>query len=252
MIPKIIHYCWFGSKAKNETSLLCIASWKTHCPDYTFMEWTEANTKKYQNRFYKQAYAKKHYAFVADCVRVQALEEHGGIYLDTDMLLLKPLDTLLEYDFFTAFEVSERPAYGLFGGIPGHRFFKEMSAFYNKNYFNPYSLPVITHTFKNLIIESSLHANEHIFSPDYFYCLPYQEQDKDYKAFLTKNSVAVHLWDHSWKASPQNTARWYIKNLLKVALDYLFYSYPYSYYKRYTRGFSRQLFYKLFKKHKAL
>ena len=248
MIPKIIHHCWFGSKAKSETALRCIESWKLHCPDYTFMEWTEQNTAAYQNRFYRQAHQKKQFAFVADCVRVQALAAHGGIYLDTDMLLLGPLDSLLTLDFFTGYEVPGRAAYGLFGGLAGHRFFKAMCEFYNNNYFNPYSLPVITHTFKDHINDQNLRNNEQIFAPDYFYALSYENKEDDYRQHLTANSVAVHLWDHSWNQANEKTVWWYLTNITKVKWDFLMYRYPWSYYKRYTRGFIRQLLQLLFKK----
>lgn len=241
MIPKIIHHCWFGSKAKSEIALRCLESWKQHCPDYTFMEWTDQNTAKYQNRFYKQAYRKKQYAFVSDCVRVQVLAEYGGVYLDTDMLLLKPIDELLSLDFFTGYEVPDRAAYGFFGGIAGHRFFAAMTHFYSNYYFNPYSLPVITHTFKGIINQQALHSNERIFSPAHFYALAYQDKENNYLDYVTERSFAVHLWDHSWKQEHKKDAWWYLVNLTKVKWDFVFYGYPWSYYLRYTRGFLRQL-----------
>ena len=117
MIPKIIHYCWFGPNPKSELYKMCLKSWKTFCPDYTIKEWNESNTKKYQNKFYRDAYRKKKYAFVSDCIRVQVLYEFGGIYLDTDMLIIKPIDELLKYYYIVGEEVPKRINFAFFATI---------------------------------------------------------------------------------------------------------------------------------------
>ena len=245
MIPKIIHYCWFGNSPKNSTFLKCLESWKMYCPDFEFKEWNEYNTKEFQNKFYKDTYRKKQYAFVADCVRVQALEKYGGVYLDTDMLLLKPINELISLDFFIGLEVKGRPAYGIFGGIPNHRFFKSMKDFYTTNYFNPFSPPVITHTFKDLIRTSSILNTEEIFDPTIFYALSYQDKDKDFSNFITKDSYAVHLWDHSWHENKIETITSLITKLWIVFSDTFFYNYPIAYFKRYSKEFARKLYHKL-------
>ncbi len=249
MIPKIIHYCWFGPNKKSEVAERCIASWKQHAPDFELKEWNEHNTKEYQNKFYKDAYRKKEFAFVADVIRVQALQEQGGIYMDLDMLLLTSLDSLLTYRFFSGNEVAGRVAYGLFGGEPQHRFFKAMTAFYDKTPFNQFSLPVITHTFKALINENTLEDNEQLVSVSYFYALTYENREKPYQEYLTKESIAVHLWDHSWgQKSESNTYGTLFKNLRIVGSDFLLYGYPWSYAKRYLRGFLRKIAHKLMNK----
>lgn len=245
MIPKIIHYCWFGPKGKSEIAQKCIASWKTFCPDFEFKEWTEKNTANYQNKFYKNAYRKKKYAFVADCVRAQALYEYGGVYLDADMLLVSQIDNLLSFNFFTGFEVEQRAAYGFFGGIAGHRFFEKMVAYYDSTSFNEFSLPVITHTFSHLVQTDNLKENEEIFPPEYFYALTYQNKDEDYSKYITKNSFAVHLWDHSWNEAKNETTSSLWRNLRVVISDYLFYGYPWSYFRRYTKEFLRKLYHRL-------
>lgn len=226
----------------------CITSWKQYCPDYEFMEWTEHNTKKYQNKFYRNAYRKKKYAFVADCIRAQALFEFGGIYLDLDMLLLKPLDPLLALNFFTGNEVKGRAAYGLFGGHPNHRFFEKMKDFYDHTPFNQFSLPVITHTFSPLVNEQNLLENEKIFEPDYFYALTYENKDEDYKNYISLNSYAVHLWDHSWKAPVDVTLKHLCLSLWTVVIDFVFYGYPGSYFKRYFKEFARKIYHRLIRK----
>lgn len=247
-IPKIIHYCWFGKGEKSALAQSCIASWKQHCPDYEFKLWNEQSSKAYQNQFYKDAMRNKKYAFASDCIRVQVLEEFGGIYLDTDMLLLKSLDELLAHAFFTGFEHNDRAAYGIFGGIPGHRFFKLMTDFYNSERFNRYSPPVITHTFKGVMNKNALKENEKIFPQEVFYALPYQNKAESYKKYTTSNSIAVHLWDHSWQEAESITTWWLVKQLLSVFIDRWVYAYPKSYSKRYLKEFGRKLYYKLTRK----
>ncbi|PQB03880.1 glycosyltransferase family 32 protein [Aureitalea marina] len=252
MIPRKLHYCWFGHGPKSQLALDCIASWKDLAPGFELIEWNESNTTKYQNKFYRDAYRNKAYAFVADCVRVQALQEHGGIYLDMDMLMLESPDSLLGYEFFTGYEIDKRPAYGYFGGVAGNHFFREMSQYYNTNRYNRYSPPVITHLFKDLVTENNLEKNEVILSPAVFYCFPYQEREKDYRQFVKSDSLAVHLWDHSWsdgdgfsKDFTRNSNSWLLTEIAKITRDFLWYGYPYSYFRRYLRGFSRILYHRL-------
>lgn len=245
MIPKIIHYCWFGPNKKSKIAQQCMESWKQFCPDFEFKEWTEKNTSKYQNKFCKNALRKKKYAFAADSVRVQALCEYGGLYLDTDMVLLAPINDLLPLDFFTGNEVENRAAYGFFGGLPGHRFFQEMRSYYDATPFNEFSPPVITHTFSHLIQTENLKNNEKIFPPEYFYALTYQNKDEDYTKYITQKSYAVHLWDYSWSEAKSETTFALWRNLRVVISDYLFFGYPGSYFRRYAKEFSRKLYHRL-------
>ena len=91
-IPKIIHYCWFGGKPKPKLAEKCIASWKKFCPDYQILEWNEDNFDLSAAPLYvRQAYEAGRWAFVTDYVRLKALTELGGIYMDTDVELVKPL-----------------------------------------------------------------------------------------------------------------------------------------------------------------
>lgn len=248
MIPKVIHYCWFGKAKKPKLFEKCLESWKCYCPDFEIKEWNERNTKQFQNKFIKDALRKKKYAFVADAVRMQIILEYGGIYLDTDMLLLKPLNKLLSYNFFIGYEIINRPAFGIFGVTPKHRLLQEMVDFYNTERFNQFSPPVITHTFKNLIREGNFIANERIFGVDYFYPLPYENRHEDYAPFCSGNTIAVHLWDHSWASEENENLRLLFKSLQIVTVDYLIYGYPYDYFKRYFRGFSRKTYHHIKKR----
>ncbi len=103
-IPKIIHYCWFGRNKKPELVLKCMASWKKHLADYTFIEWNEDNFDLNINNYAKQAYACKKWAFVTDYVRLYALNTQGGIYLDSDVEVFKNLDEFLLHSAFSGFE----------------------------------------------------------------------------------------------------------------------------------------------------
>ncbi|MEE9409089.1 MAG: glycosyltransferase [Polaribacter sp.] len=242
MIPKIIHYCWFGSNEKSETLKKCILSWKKYCSDYKIIEWNEINSLKFSNSFYKNALRKKKYAFVADYVRTKALYEFGGIYLDTDMLLLKPIDKLLSNSFFSGYEVEGRVAYGLYGGTKQHRFFYEMLSFYKKTAFDEFNPPIITHTFKHLINSSSLKHNEILLSPEYFYPLTFQNKEKDYKLFITKETYAVHLWDHSWKLETKKGYSFIFNQFKIVFLDFIMFGYSIKYLKKYLIEFMLNLY----------
>lgn len=103
-IPKIIHFCWFGRGEKPELALRCIESWKQYCPEYQIIEWNEDNFDVNYNTYCKEAYDSKKYAFVSDIVRLYAMYNYGGIYMDTDVEVLKPLDDLLVNRAFSGFE----------------------------------------------------------------------------------------------------------------------------------------------------
>ena len=128
MIPKKIHYCWFGRGEKPKLAKKCIASWKKYCPDYEIIEWNEDNFDISACPLYvRQAYEAKKWAFVTDYVRLQVVYEHGGIYMDTDVELKKSLDPLLEYNAYFGFEDETHIATGLgFGAVKGTPILMEM------------------------------------------------------------------------------------------------------------------------------
>ena len=108
MIPKYIHYCWFGSAEKSETFRKCIRSWESLYPDYEIMEWNETNSDFRNSAYAMEAYACRKFAFVADYVRLKVLAEYGGIYLDTDVEMLKRDRSLEDMDFAAGFEADNR------------------------------------------------------------------------------------------------------------------------------------------------
>ncbi len=104
MIPKTIHYCWFGRGQKPKLVQRCIATWRKILPEYNIVEWNEDNFDVGCNTFVRQAYDKRNFAFVSDYARAKALYENGGIYLDTDVEVLKSFDVFLAHKMFAGFE----------------------------------------------------------------------------------------------------------------------------------------------------
>ena len=146
MIEKKIHYVWFGN-AKPEKVLKCIESWKKKLPDYEIIEWNEKNfnieEELKSNKFFRECYNKKLWAFVSDYVRVKVLYNYGGIYLDTDMEIIKDITPLLDADMFLGYENEDTMSFGIVGVIPKHKVFKKMYEFYqNEIWKSP--LPIVT------------------------------------------------------------------------------------------------------------
>ena len=104
MIPRIIHYCWFGRGEKPELAKKCIASWRKSCPDFEIREWNEDNCDYLAMPFMAEAYAAKKYAFVSDVMRLIVLEQYGGVYFDTDVEVLRDITPLLNDEGFIGFE----------------------------------------------------------------------------------------------------------------------------------------------------
>lgn len=102
-IPKVMHYCWFGGGEMPEFMQRCVESWKATNPDYEIVRWDEGNFDVYQNNYVKQAYKAGKYAFVSDFARLDALYRQGGIYLDTDVMVLKSFDSLLYNEAFISY-----------------------------------------------------------------------------------------------------------------------------------------------------
>ncbi len=121
MIPKKIHYCWFGRNELPAMAKKCIASWKKYCPDYEIIEWNEDNFDLDYNGYTRYCYDNKKWAFLSDFVRLVVVAEQGGIYFDTDVELLKRPDELLQYGAFYGFENDKNVATGLgFGAEANH------------------------------------------------------------------------------------------------------------------------------------
>lgn len=153
-IPKIIHYCWVGGNAKPQSVQYCIESWKRCCPDYEIREWNETNYDFTKNEYMRQAYEAKKWGFVPDYARLDIIYEYGGIYLDTDVEMVRSFDPLLENACFFGFEDTGDGAYFVncghgFGAEPHHEAVRTVRDLYDQLTFdgsavNPVASPHYT------------------------------------------------------------------------------------------------------------
>ncbi|MFT4801432.1 MAG: hypothetical protein ACI93N_001204 [Flavobacteriaceae bacterium] len=206
-IPKIIHYCWFGPKPIPNLELKCMESWTKHLTDYKFMFWNEETFDiENSNEYVIGAYQKKMYAFVADYVRIHAMVKYGGVYLDTDIELLSPIDKFLENEAFTGFENKTKVAAGIMGCKKGNEVFKQMLDYYESvdfvNSKNDINITTICSVMMNVIegigfeyknSEQSF-SNFHIYERDVFY--PKKMKDDSFR--VTDQSVSIHHYSGSW------------------------------------------------------
>lgn len=214
MIPKIIHYCWFGRNKKPKVVRRCIESWQKLYPDFKLIEWNEKNTEL-NNPFCDYFLKKKKWAFVADYVRLDKLYKFGGVYLDTDMLMLKPLDHFLKDKMFFGAENDSFISGGIIGSRKEHFFIENCLRIYNSidlkkmdNDLKNNTIPqIITQEFKKLSKVENWSFNElisydgiKVYPKEYFYSLPFSDREKQNKiaSYLTSNSYGVHLWNYSW------------------------------------------------------
>jgi hypothetical protein len=209
MIPKKIHYCWFGYGQKPPLALRCINSWHKYCPDYEIVEWNENNFDLASAPLYvRQAYENKKWAFVTDYVRLRVVFNYGGIYLDTDVELIKSVDFLLNYNAFFGFEDSNYVATGLgFGAVKGNQIISRLMDDYS---YIPFILPdgsfnIITCPIQNtatlklygLVTDNTfqiINDNVAIFPSQYFCPLSYYTG----KMKKTSDTVSIHWYSASW------------------------------------------------------
>ena len=132
MIPKKIHYVWVGGGEKSEAIKKCMATWKNHLNGYEITEWNEKNFDIESNPFLKAAYKAKKWAYVSDYIRAYVIYKYGGIYLDTDILVLDNFDRFLNNRAFVGFENPQYPFTAVFGAEPGHPLVKDMIEYYDR------------------------------------------------------------------------------------------------------------------------
>ena len=144
MIPKTIHYCWFGPNKIPEELIQYIKTWELFCPDYEIKLWNEDSFDVNSHPFTKSAYKVKKYAYVSDYVRAYALHNFGGIYLDTDVELKEGLDPFLNHEAFTGFESKNSPFTAVWGSIPEHSLTNKILKYYHDRI---YTLEESTNTF---------------------------------------------------------------------------------------------------------
>ena len=130
MIPRIIHYCWFGGD-KPKKVLKCIESWKKCLPDYEIMEWNQNNFNVYEKQYTADAYQAHKYAFVSDVARIKALYDYGGIYLDTDVMVYKNFNNILNHRCVFGFEEEQYIATSFMACEPQHPLMKKFLSIYD-------------------------------------------------------------------------------------------------------------------------
>lgn len=215
MIPKTIHYCWFGGSPKPKKVLECIKSWHVFCPDYQVIEWNEDNINISRcPKYVSDAYRNRKWAFVTDYIRLKVVFENGGIYLDTDVELVKNTDSLLEYNAFFGFENGTNINTGQgFGAVCGSRIIKEMMDAYDSMEFvlpdgtlNLQPCPVInTEVLEKhgLIKDNSLQLLEDavvVLPSDYMSPL----DNSTGRIKISKNTISIHWFNASWYTEEQH------------------------------------------------
>lgn len=207
MIPKVIHYCWFGKGKKPELAIRCIDSWKKVLPEYEIVEWNEDNFDLNLYPYVKEAYDNRKFAFVTDVVRLYALYNYGGIYMDTDVEVLLPLDDFLHHHAFSGFEDDENIPTGIMASEKGGKWAKINLDYYNDKHFilEDGSLDLTTNvqTITKIMLPYGLQRNntyqdfENLitFYPKDYFC---PKSHVDLKLRLTNNSHTIHHFAGSW------------------------------------------------------
>jgi hypothetical protein len=207
IIPKRIHYCWFGGKEKPDIVKKCMKSWRKHLSDYEIIEWNEQNFDINCNLYVKEAYKSKKFAFVSDYVRVHALYHDGGIYLDTDVEVFKPFNDLLHHESFWGFEQENFIATSTIGAAKRNKLIKifldsyEDKSFIKKDgsYDELTNVAIVTKILENIGLEGNGEKQkidgmgtfypQTYFSPyDYINC----------REFNSENTYAKHHFYKSW------------------------------------------------------
>ena len=231
LIPKVIHYCWFGGKPMPELAIKCIESWKKYLPDYELRLWNEDTFDVNSVPYVKEAYEARKFAFVTDYVRLWALEREGGVYMDTDVEILRPLDDLMHLPAFTGYEASmaNAPVTGLMASAAHGVWVTEQLAYYdNDRHFRledgTLDMTPNTITIADIMVKEGfvidgnygVYKNDmHVFPVDYFCPLTSTRVLK-----LTKNTYCIHHFAGSWvERTPWQKAKTYfLRNILGVEL----------------------------------
>ena len=208
MIPKVIHYCWFGHNPLPEDAKRYIESWRKYCSGYEIKQWDESNFDIDCIKYVKDAYEAKKWAFVSDYARFWILYKYGGVYFDTDVEIIRPIDDILEEGAFMGMEKIGTIAPGLgMAANPGMSIYKEILEEYDKSEF--YKFPgvqedenvvgKVTRIFKKHGFDSKQNDLQYIegvtiYTPEYFAPMDY----KTSKISLTEKTRTIHHYAATW------------------------------------------------------
>lgn len=222
MIPKIIHYCWFGGKEKDKLSKECIKTWHKHLKGYEFKEWNESNFDINSSEYVKQAYAAKKWAFVVDYVRFWVLKNYGGIYLDCDVKVYKDFTPLLDCEAFTSFEGAHsektpKLEAAIMGTVPNGKWISDMFTYFAEKRFvdrpnGDYDDIVIPRPIADMTIEKyGLVPNDTYQELDGLVVYPRKIlsplNGETKENFTCEESYSIHLFN--WSYCPDNEVRTY-------------------------------------------
>lgn len=217
MIPKVIHYCWFGGNPMPNSALKCIESWKKFCPDYVIKEWNESNFDINCCDYIREAYESKKWAFVTDYVRLYAMVNEGGIYMDTDVEVLKPLDKFLCHKAFSGFESSGKIPTGIMACEKEYEPFKELLSEYNNRKFimenGDFNVTTNVAYITNLFTRYGLKLDNSyqevqgfvLYPMDYFCAKSF----KTGIVHITDNTYTIHHFSGSWLTDEQKRLKEY-------------------------------------------
>lgn len=216
MIPKVIHYCWFGRGAKPKLAEKCIASWRKFLPDYEIKEWNEDNYDVRKIPFIAEAYDARKYAFVSDYARFDILHEHGGVYFDTDVEIIRSLDDIIGHGAFMGLENAQTIAPGLGLAVErGHELYRAVLDFYASLHFKLPSGSLNTKPIGNHVTELYEHMGLvlgsgvvqfkgiNIYPIDYF-----NPKRPNGKIVLTGNTRCIHHYSASWHTPRERMIGW--------------------------------------------
>ena len=234
MIPKIIHYCWFGRGALSELAQKCIASWKKYLPDYEIKEWNEDNFDVNIIPYTAEAYQAKKYAFVSDYARFWILYKYGGVYFDTDVEVIRPMDDIIERGNFMGFETDPKPQLkadasvnpGLGMGVaPGLGIIKKMLDYYEGRHFEfiPGGIGQLTivHIATEVLRKAGLKQQQGIQQVDDMWIYPAEYfcpiNLKTGRIHVRPNTRTIHHYAGTWQDKHFSFKEW-IKKVLPESL----------------------------------
>lgn len=237
-IPKIIHYCWFGRKEKPDSVKKCIESWKKNLPDYQLMEWNEDNFDVNRLSYTKDAYEARKYAFVSDVARVHALLNYGGIYMDTDVEVLKSFDSILDNRCVLGIEEREYVATSMIAAEKNHPLIVEFVEIYKNLSFYDEEGNIIPGTnvqkLTNMLLKTG-YVKENVYQElDDGICIYPKEYFSPYDYIncyfnITDKTICVHHFFVSWMPWQTRAKKMIKQKLVKIigvkGMNYLRYKF---------------------------